>query len=226
MENTDTQSFRNGMLLSLLILITASTVQAAGLLFRIDIGNFPAPIAQEQLSGFDYMITEKADGMLNYRVGEFKDFLRAERARNDLKKRGFVGAETTAYFNDIEISMDDAFVMLDNRNAVDEAAYLGSAAMPVPELNRRLDAAETYFVVQVGVFSEAHDVESFDLPFEVQQIENDGGKFKYASSEYTDLKEVRSAKEAARANGVKDAFIVAYRDGKRIPMAEAVKAFE
>ena len=75
--------------------------------------------------------------------------------------------------------------------------------------------SEVVFKVQLGVFSKEKDMEVFgDLP-EVHFIKV-GNLYKYYSGKFTSEYEARSNIEEARLNGFKGAFLVRFKDGKRL----------
>ena len=75
--------------------------------------------------------------------------------------------------------------------------------------------SEVVFKVQLGVFSTEKDLEVFgDLP-EVHFIKV-GNLYKYYSGKFTSEYEARSNIEKAQSNGFTGAFLVRFKDGKRI----------
>ena len=51
-------------------------------------------------------------------------------------------------------------------------------------------------------------------------------KIRYTTGRYTDTEQARVRKDEAVGAGVKDAFVTAYLNGKRIPMQEAAALLE
>lgn len=79
-----------------------------------------------------------------------------------------------------------------------------------------------FFTVQIGVFSK--DVSQKDL-FNAQDIYSEhasGGQIRYTSGRFTNLDEARDWKNKMVALGIKDAFLSAYQNGKRISVAQAL----
>ncbi len=60
-----------------------------------------------------------------------------------------------------------------------------------------------------------------DIPYSVQ-IVKDGSNFKYLATGFNNFEQAVSAKSALRKIGFKEAFLVAYQDGKRIDMKVAM----
>ncbi|MBP6390926.1 MAG: PD40 domain-containing protein [Flavobacteriales bacterium] len=78
-----------------------------------------------------------------------------------------------------------------------------------------------FFTVQVGVYSKPV---ALDKLFNITPLNSElitGGKVRYTTGIYRDMEVVRVRKDRAVQQGVKDAFVTAYLNGKRIPVAEA-----
>jgi hypothetical protein len=78
-----------------------------------------------------------------------------------------------------------------------------------------------FFTVQVGVYSRPVPLDKlFNItPLNSERTESE--KVRYTTGIYTDMAPARTRREEAITLGVKDAFITAYLNGKRIPMREA-----
>ncbi len=78
-----------------------------------------------------------------------------------------------------------------------------------------------FFTVQVGVYSKPTALDKlFNItPLNSERTEN--AKIRYTTGVFTDMEKARSRKDQTVTLGVKDAFITAYLNGKRIPMRDA-----
>jgi hypothetical protein len=78
-----------------------------------------------------------------------------------------------------------------------------------------------YFTVQVGVYSSRINPSTvFSLsPLNVELIQNN--LIRYSSGVYGSVGEAINARNRIVQNGISDAFVTAYSDGKRITIAEA-----
>ncbi|MFN3874294.1 MAG: hypothetical protein ACK4L7_00075, partial [Flavobacteriales bacterium] len=83
-----------------------------------------------------------------------------------------------------------------------------------------------FFTVQVGVYSKPVPLDKlFGItPLNSELTEN--AKVRYTTGRYRDMDGARARKDQAVAQGVKDAFITAYLNGKRIPVREASALLE
>jgi hypothetical protein len=80
------------------------------------------------------------------------------------------------------------------------------------------------FKVQVGAFRKPVPVEAFSdmTPVMGETVSND--LVRYTAGLFTGFQQAAEAKDKVRGRGYSDAFVVAYRDGKRIPLGEAMRA--
>lgn len=78
-----------------------------------------------------------------------------------------------------------------------------------------------FFTVQVGVYSKPTALDKlFNItPLNSERTEN--LKIRYTTGVFTDMEKARGRKDQTVGLGVKDAFITAYLNGKRIPMRDA-----
>lgn len=125
---------------------------------------------------------------------------------------------------------DDAALL---RNYPSSAEELVATFAPSPEATsyynvpgaapaRQVEAIRgLFFTVQVGVYSRPVALERlFNItPLNTERLAN--GQIRYTTGMYTNLDQARAGRERMVERGVKDAFITAYLNGKRIPMAEA-----
>jgi len=83
-----------------------------------------------------------------------------------------------------------------------------------------------FFTVQVGVYSRPV---SLDKLYNVQELNSERtetGMVRYTSGRFPSLEQARVRKDDTVARGVKDAFLTAYLNGKRIPVRDAVLLLE
>ncbi|MEX1131842.1 MAG: hypothetical protein WEC15_01330, partial [Flavobacteriales bacterium] len=83
-----------------------------------------------------------------------------------------------------------------------------------------------FFTVQVGVYSKPV---ALDKLFNITPLNSElteSGKIRYTTGLFLDTEEARIRKDGTVQLGVKDAFVTAYLNGKRIPMREAATLLE
>jgi hypothetical protein len=79
------------------------------------------------------------------------------------------------------------------------------------------------FKVQVGAFRNAVPEGTFSDMTPVMAERLDNGLMRYTAGLFTGMDQANEAKEKVRSRGYRDAFVVAYRDGQRITLAEAMR---
>ncbi len=112
-----------------------------------------------------------------------------------------------------DVLASDLFKMLPATERRDAVIPM-DAAMP----------AGIVFKVQIGAFRKPVPVETFSdmTPVTGETVGN--GLVRYTAGLFTGFDHAATAKELVRDRGYRDAFVVAYRDGKRIPLGEAMRA--
>ena len=79
------------------------------------------------------------------------------------------------------------------------------------------------FKVQIGAFRSAVPEEAFSDMTPVMGENVGNGLVRYTAGLFTGYEHAAEAKELVRERGYRDAFVVAYRNGVRIPLAEAMR---
>ena len=78
-----------------------------------------------------------------------------------------------------------------------------------------------YYTVQVGVYNRPLTNEAqLGLP-ELIEAKTAKGQFRYASGKFANLQDAKKRQQLAVNKGIKDAFVVAYYQGKRIDLVQA-----
>lgn len=80
------------------------------------------------------------------------------------------------------------------------------------------------FKVQIGAFRNQVPQEAFSDMTPVMGESVGNGLVRYTAGLFTGFDGAAAAKDLVRERGYRDAFVVAYRDGKRIPLGEAMRA--
>ncbi len=258
----------------------------AGLVFSVQIGAFRNPIPADLFGDIVPVMGESAGGGLTrYTAGLFDDYGAADRARGQVRDRGYRDAFVVAYRDGVRITLAEALRMqaapapalaqeppaqpvyrsLDpdtvriaaapprepaliqrpSEIRATEAdtnllqAYPSSAEAIVAQFKPAADAASYYndptaaparqvemvkglfFTVQVGVYSKPVPLAKL---FNIDPLNSERtgtGKIRYTTGVFLDTERARERKDEAVALGVKDAFVTAYLNGRRIPMVEA-----
>lgn len=101
-------------------------------------------------------------------------------------------------------------------NAVDYYKVPGAAPAKQVETIKGL-----FFTVQVGVYSKPVPLDKLFNIAPLNSERTETAKVRYTTGVYLDTEKARLRKDATVALGVKDAFVTAYLNGKRVPIRDA-----
>ena len=185
-----------------------------GLVFRVQVGAFRKPVPADRFREFTPVDGQiLANGLTVYMAGYFKSSKEALQQQTLIRKLGYSDAFVVAYQNC-------------NRLSLAQGRLLESNITPLAqELEEKSQFASPgqglYYSVQVGVYNRLLSSEGqLGLP-ELIEAKTAKGQYRYASGKFDNVISAKERQQLAVNKGVKDAFIVAYYQGKRITLAEA-----
>ncbi|MFY0625308.1 MAG: Ezrin/radixin/moesin family protein [Reichenbachiella sp.] len=99
-----------------------------------------------------------------------------------------------------------------------------AAEKPVQQASSRsvVPSKGVVFKVQIGAFKQK-DLKKFSEDNPSFEVDNDSGTLRYTLGVFRDYWESDTFKKYLREMGVKDAWIVAYKDGARVPIKEVLE---
>ncbi len=214
-----------------------------GLIFKVQIGAFRNPIPQDLFQGI-YPINGETTpaGFIRYTAGVFEKYSTADKIKNKIVEIGYKDAFVAAFLNGKRIPINQAYAMaggtpatvLQVNNPAENTNH--NPAVVKPEIIPALPAEEQseiakskslsavsglFYTVQVGVFSKpvlADRVYSM-TPLYTETASN--GYLRYYTGIYKTILRASEAKDMVIDIGIKDAFVTAYYNGKRISIPEA-----
>ena len=175
----------------------------------------------EKLADKDFQVKESGDSIM-YVLGGYDENELSSKIKeledNNVEVQGIV-----------EISSDDEIIALDKEeieqimntpeNGIDNSTNNENSNDFVPVIEPN-DNSPT-FRVQIGAFNRKIKKSIFkDIP-NVVGIKGNDGLYRFFSGSYTDKSKAASHKVDLTLTGYKDAFIVAFQNGKRISLKEA-----
>jgi hypothetical protein len=221
-----------------------------GLVFKVQIGAFRNPIPQDHFRGFAPIMAEDAgNGITRYTAGLFKTFNMANEAKNAIRTIGYPDAFVVAFYNGKRININEARAMVDGSQLTvnssqstvgstqsttnnQQSSTSNNKTIPAPKTNVELveDGISTdvnkiqgvFFTVQVGVYSKPITAEQLNNVTPLNSERTANGLIRYTSGTYPNLSEANAAKERIRTLGITDAFVIAYANGNRVEVNEAV----
>jgi cell division protein FtsN len=180
--------------------------------YRVQVGSFTEAIDVELVDKFlsipDVEIKTFGDSLTVIAVGNYDNLPEALKRKMQLTKQGF----------------NAAIVVTEEKSG--KLVSVGDEAnnMAVDNVNTVADNSnELLFRIQLGAFSKKQSKNNYNGLKDIMEIRADDGLYKYLySGSYETIEEAASKKvDLAIDYGIKDAFIVAYKGGKRIPLTEA-----
>ncbi len=220
-----------------------------GISYYVQIGAFSKTPDPEILSVFSKVAGDKIhvkfpqDGLQIYRIGVFDSYEEAQNTLMEARSYGIVDAFIVAFKGDEQISSSEAIRI---QNAIKQIEQGGNEKLPettsqsitsenanvqkpvVPAETMQQPSAGVEYFVQLGAFVHTPDSRSMatfrtiatNSNVSLQTVRN--GRFtNYRVGGFAKFTDVKTAVDNARAMGVSDAFVVAFFNGERIPVAEA-----
>jgi len=223
-----------------------------GLIFKVQIGAFRNPIPQDLFTGMSPITGETTpQGFTRYTAGLFTTFTTADKVKQEIRDLGYKDAFVVAFLNGKRIPMVEAMAMTggtmptnnqvttntsaieNTTKVVDNTVVTTNANTPVNNSNAQTNTpANTqniatvgglFYTVQIGVYSQ---VVSSSKLYNIQPLYTEtapNGNFRYNTGIYNTVARAVEAKNMIVDVGIKDAFVTAYLNGKRISLPEAEK---
>ncbi|HEY6160033.1 MAG TPA: hypothetical protein VI112_02390, partial [Bacteroidia bacterium] len=220
-----------------------------GLVFKVQVGAFRNPIPQDLFRGITPLTGETTStGLTRYTAGIFTQPDNALKARDQIRGMGYKDAFVVAFLNGKRIPYNDAIAMLngnkpvspdnippdnvvvkkdqpvvkDNNDVPDHKKDNPPVIVQVNDVKSMNVTAMNglFYTVQVGVYSKK--VTSAQL-FGITPLNSEpvGNVIRYSTGIFNDVNKANKTKDRVVAMGVKDAFVTAYYNGKRITLDDA-----
>ena len=185
-----------------------------GLVFRVQVGAFRKQVPADRFREFTPVDgTVLANGLTVYMAGYFRTSQEALQQQAVIRNLGYADAFVVAYQNCNRLSLAQGRELeknIPNNNV--QVAQNSLFASPGQGL---------YYTVQVGVYNRPLTSAAQLGLSELIEAKTAKGQYRYASGKFANIKEAKTRQQLAVAKGIKDAFIVAYYQGKRIDLAQA-----
>lgn len=196
-----------------------------GLLYRVQIGAFKMLIANNSFNGLSPINAEKTgNGYYRYTAGNYSEYNTANTVKNELRKIGYRDAYVVFYYNGKRISRSESISLSKtNENTEIVANQTTSLIVNTPEIKKEINKINgLLFTIQIGLYNKQINGESI---LNLKPIYSDmapNGLYRYTAGIYNNIDKIlKDRKRVADEIGIKDAFISAYLNGKRISFNEA-----
>ncbi|MFN8116483.1 MAG: hypothetical protein U0W65_10245 [Bacteroidia bacterium] len=223
-----------------------------GLVFKVQIGAFKSPLPNNTFKGLSPVIGQTTpNGYIRYMAGNFDQYSSANAVKNDLRNLGYSDAFVVAYYNGVRINLNEATEKAKAAGQTIEPVANTSAGITAnsnvpkntftPATNNNVTVNNTVdsqpaeitnelekmngllYTVQIGVYSkQVTRGQLFNLkPIYTEKLPN--GLYRYTAGIYNQSGKLLEDKRKVVDLGVRDAFVSAYYNAKRIPFAEGQK---
>lgn len=210
-----------------------------GLVFRVQIGAFKTPLPNNAFKGLSPLNGETTNsGYIRYTAGNFFKIENANAVKNDLRNLGYSDAFVVVYFNGKRITLAEALAEMERQGktvdatAPQTAGITSNVNVPKAAVNTAIQEAVTItkeleqidgllYTIQIGVYTkQVSKPQILNLkPIFREQLTN--GLYRYTAGIYNNPEKILLDKARVVDMGIRDAFVSAYLNGKRIPFNEA-----
>ncbi|MBL7917439.1 MAG: hypothetical protein JNM96_03520, partial [Bacteroidia bacterium] len=210
-----------------------------GLMFRVQIGAFRNAVPNNSFRGLTPVNGETTpNGFIRYTAGNFNKFENASAVKSDLNNNGYPDAFVVAFFNGKRITINEALEILANEgktvnaNASNTAGIKENVAplnVVTPKISsenivvaKELEKTENLlYTVQIGVYSKLISKDRLSNLSPIYSEKLASGLYRYTAGIYNNTEKLVNDKNKVVSLGIKDAFVTAYLNGKKISYNEA-----
>ena len=217
-----------------------------GLVFKVQIGAFRKPLPDDAFNNLQPLSGETTrPGWIRYCLGLFRTFEPANLLKKEVRSMGYKDAFVVAYYNGKRIPLYDAYAIISKANAADKQTYSNVSSNEFKQLEKFeikkssfdlkpdadtkafygtteiVSADRVEYAVQVGVYKTSRTPSALSslVPLNTEQMSS--GLFRFTTGRFDQRASADSMKRIAVSSGVKDAFVVIYRGGKKAGPKEA-----
>jgi hypothetical protein len=199
--------------------------------YTIELVRYSGPVPDDEmaylLSVGDVKSTVLPDNStVLYTAGEYKDIQNAVKRRDEFISEG-ISKATIGYFkNGNLVTLSDSDINKElSASKGSDAKTTSTLSSQANEANANVDSDANQFAkgdvvyrVQLGAYKNRISKEVFKNAGTVLELKTDDNYFRYATKGFKTIQDAANSKADLVLEGYGDAFITAYKDGKRIAM--------
>jgi hypothetical protein len=188
----------------------------------------------EKITGLHFMVTTEIENMksefsdkvcdtLNENelaLFKSKDYILTCRHRNELEEKG-IEVEVKAYFNSEEISMEDAYVMMNNKNIQEAKEYAEYSRNRIKEIMDEYADVNMFYSITVSLENDKELLSEYTSQF-VHTLKENGQIELLNIGKFITFTDVKAIYDELIQKGVSNISITASEFGKEIPVSNAV----
>lgn len=214
---------------------TASGSLSSVVEYTVQIGVYRSANPPSAISQFENLQSQSIrNGLYRFTAGRFSNRIDAEAARRNAVSAGVKDAFITKYSagNAVEASVAPTRVVLKSQPEPSTSLLQNENSTPSSqETISSIDKNGIVFKIQIGAFKENVPMDKVQSILKIasmglsNEIDSRGLHIFYAGN-FSNVADASSAKSEIVKSGIADAFIVAFSNGKKIPLADAIKAMQ
>ncbi len=222
-----------------------------GLIFKVQIGAFRKPMPDNTFKNLQPLSGETTrPGWIRYCLGLVRAFESANLLKKEVRIMGYPDAFVVAYFNGKRIPLYEAYTMISKANADEKKTYSSTSEKEFAHLAKFKIKPSNYdltpdndtkafygtvekvpdglveYAVQVGVYKNSKTPSALNSLLPLNSEQTTTGLYRFTTGRFSNYSSADSMKRVAVTSGVKDAFIVIYRGGKKAGQSEAQQIFK
>ena len=187
-------------------------------------GGVPDDVMAFLLSIGDVRSTEIGDETVFYTAGSYEDINLAIQRQQEFISNGFKDAKVGYFQGEQYYPMDNSSAKLKLEISVSDSVMAIKGNREVTKL--KTDEHGVFYRVQLGAYKNQLAKTFFKHTGKVIELKTEDNYHKYVTESYPDLKSAMLKRAELLIEGYADAFVTAYKNGKRISLAEAGATFE
>lgn len=155
----------------------------------------------------DVKSSMQPDSTTAYIAGSFNKLPDAEKRKDEMIAAGFPNAKVMVRNKDGSLAEPTA------------DALAGINGQGIKDVTPVVDMKGVVYRVQLGAYSKKLSKAVFKNAGQIIELKTDDGLYKYMSGSYTSVQDAMKQRDELMKKGYKGAFVVAYKDNKRVPLS-------
>lgn len=200
--------------------------------YTVELGKFKGGVPSDVLAYFlsigDVNSINIGDSILIYTAGSYEDILLANQRLEEFKSEGLKDAKVSFFQGEKFISANESDIKNEMNKVTENKKDKG---MITDSSSTKQNATEEtkedlFYRVQLGAYKNKLSPAMFKNAGNVIELISEEGYHRYVSVSYKSMAEAAAAKAELVLEGYSDAFISAYKKGKRVSLADAGATYE
>jgi hypothetical protein len=155
-----------------------------------------------------------------YALFKSKDYILTCRNRGKYEEKG-IHSEVKAFFNSEEISMDDAYTMMNNKNVQEAKEYAEYSKKRIQEIMKEYAEVNMFYSITVSMGNDSSILNDYTTQY-VYSLKESGTTELLLLGKFVTFTDVKTIYDEMTEKGIINISITASEFGKEIPVSNAV----